>query len=544
LTARRAALAALAYSVLFGILTWPAPLAFSSHYFGDSWDGLQNAWNLWWFQKALGRGVLPWYTDQLFHPTGVTLIGHTLSPVNAALATLFGLALNPVEAYNAVIVFAFVASGTTTFLLASSLGARPLAAAYAGAAFGFGSYAFAHAQGHMNLLSLEWLPLFLLAWKRWLDAPSARGHALVAALAFGLVFHTEYYYALYGAMAGAAWLLLRVAGSPGEAPLASRLGGLGLFVGVAAALCGPVVARLALQQASDPLSEGHVAADFSLDLFALFVPGGHAWLGRFTEAYWSALTAHPVETSVYVGWSVWLPALWTLGRAARPLARDARVLWILTATFAMLALGPQLQAAGEVFEWPLLPYGWIEALTPALRLSGVPVRMAAMVALGAALLAALGLPGFWAALRHGWARALFLAAFLVELWPAPLSLTAAVVPDYVAVLRDLPPGAVHLVEGDGAQALVDQTGFEKPMSLGLVSRLPLSYGGRRDAIEALLDEGAAAEVLRRFQLRYVVLDNADERGLRGGLRRIFQGAGRSIHVAADDLVGDPPGDGR
>lgn len=536
MTPRGAAMAALLYGILFAILTWPAPLRFSSHLFGDSWDGLQNAWNLWWFREALvERRVLPWYTDQLFHPTGVTLIGHTLSPVNALLGLLFGLFLGPVEAYNAVIVFCFVATGVATFLLASSLGASRPGALYAGAAFGFGSYAFAHAQGHMNLLGLEWVPLFLLAWKRWLDAPRAGGRALLASLVFGLVFFSEYYYALYCALAGAIWLAARLAQTPGgEKAWGRHLAGLGVFASVAAALCGPVVVRLALQQDADPLSEGHLPLDFSLDLFGLFIPGGYNWLGRFTQAHWRALPADPVETSVYVGWAVWLPALWTLGRAQGPLSRDARVLWTLVAVFGVLALGPRLQVAGEPLTWPALPYGWIEDLAPALRLSGVPVRMAAMVALGLALLAGLGLPGLWAALRHAWARALLLVVFLVELAPTAPTLTAAEFPDYVGVLRGLPPGAVHLVEGDGAQALFHQTRFEKPMTLGLISRLPLSYGGRRDEIEVLLDAGRADELLRRFRVRYVVLDNADERAAFGGLRKVFLGAERSIYVAAGD----------
>lgn len=545
MTLRRIALAALLYGVLFAILTWPAPLRFSSHLFGDSWDGLQNAWNLWWFREALERRLLPWYTDQLFHPTGVTLIGHTLSPVNAMLGLLFGLFLTPVEAYNAIVAFSFVATGACTFLLASALGARPFAAVYAGAAFGFGSYAFAHAQGHMNLLALEWVPLFLFAWKRWLDAPERRGGALLAGLAFGLVFYSEYYYALYGAVFGAAWLLLRLLQVPREERAwRARLAGLGAFAAVTIALCGPVVARLALQQAADPLSEGHVPADFSLDLFGLFIPGGHSWLGRFTEAHWRALSADPVETSVYVGWAVWLPALWTLARPSQGRNRDARVLWILLAGFGVLALGPRLQVAGETLAWPPLPYAWLERLAPPLRLSGVPIRMAAMVGLLAALLAAIGLPGFWAALRFGWARVLLLAVFLVELWPTPLVVTAAGFPDYVDVLRGLPPGAVHLVEGDGAQALYHQTRFEKPMTLGLISRMPQSCGGRRDEIEALLDDGRAGDLMSRFRLRYVVLDNADERATRGGLRKLFQGADRSIYVALGDRLEPTAAPGR
>ena len=52
----------------------------------------------------------------------------------------------------------------------------------AGAIFTFSSYHFAHSIGHMQLITMQWIPLFLLAWLRLLDEPTRR-RGFLAALA-------------------------------------------------------------------------------------------------------------------------------------------------------------------------------------------------------------------------------------------------------------------------------------------------------------------------------------------------------------------------
>jgi hypothetical protein len=70
----------------------------------------------------------------------------------------------------------------------------------AGFIFSFSSYHFAHVSGHLNLIAIYWLPVFLLAWMKLLDRPTRR-MALAAAAALLLVTFSDYYYALYGGSA-------------------------------------------------------------------------------------------------------------------------------------------------------------------------------------------------------------------------------------------------------------------------------------------------------------------------------------------------------
>ena len=524
-----------AHLALFLVLSAPAILDFRTHFMGDGYDGLQNAWNLWWVRTAVARGLNPWFTPYLFHPEGVTLVGHTLNPFNGLMTALFGTALSPVEAYNLVVVFSFVASGYTCFLLAHHLTGQYGPSLLAGAAFTFGSYHWAHAEGHMHLISMEWVPLFLLAWLRWLERPTG-GRAAAAAGAFLLVTLCDYYYAFYCAMAAAlllAWESLRQR-RPLFALEPPRGRTLAVFGVLAAATSGVLLGALFVRNAIDPFAGFHDPADASLDLFALFVPGEHWRFAELTRPYWAPLPGGGVEASVYLGWTVLLPAAFAFaGRRDDAVPGPAR--WLaLSVVFFLLALGPRLQVFGVAHDWPM-PYTFLVTALPFLQLSGVPLRMASMVLLGTALLAAFGWTAFARrVLRTRLAAALFLALFLVDIWPSPLPRTPMVVPDYVRALAEMPPGAVHLPFDNGAEELLHQTVFDKPTTVGYIARTPSALSTRRDELDLLVASGRYDVVFRAYGVRYLVMDDDGASPLPRGLKRAYRGAERSVYVSADD----------
>ena len=67
-------------------MTWPLARYAGRAIPGDSFDGWQNYWNLWWVKKALLELLLsPFQTDYLFYPTGVDLYFHTLNIFNGLI---------------------------------------------------------------------------------------------------------------------------------------------------------------------------------------------------------------------------------------------------------------------------------------------------------------------------------------------------------------------------------------------------------------------------------------------------------------------------
>jgi hypothetical protein len=153
----------LIYFVIFIIYTYPAILHFSSHFYADTGDGMQNVWNIWWVNKAITQlHQLPWYTRYLHYPFGVSLIGHTLNSFNGFIAIPLLNFLSLTQAYNAIVICSFVVGGFTMFLLARYQTKSYWASIIAGFIFTFSNYHFAHAGCHLQLVALEWIPLYLL----------------------------------------------------------------------------------------------------------------------------------------------------------------------------------------------------------------------------------------------------------------------------------------------------------------------------------------------------------------------------------------------
>ena len=73
---------------------------------------------------------------------------------------------------------------------------------------------------------------------------------------------------------------------------------------IAVVTCGPLLLSLVLLNQRDPLNGAHSSADFSLDLGALIIPGGHWRFAGLTELYWGSLPGNIHESSVDLGLSV------------------------------------------------------------------------------------------------------------------------------------------------------------------------------------------------------------------------------------------------
>ena len=175
LRGRGAAVAALiGYGLLTLVMTYPLVRRFTSAIPGDGFDGWQNYWNLWWVRQALlVEHTHPWFTDMLYAPVGVSLLFHTLNLFNGLTTLPIQLAWGLFPAYNSAVLFSFAMSGLGAYLLARTvLGPRSsrLAAFAAGVIFTFSPFHIAHLLGHMQVISMEWVPFFALYLLRTVES--------------------------------------------------------------------------------------------------------------------------------------------------------------------------------------------------------------------------------------------------------------------------------------------------------------------------------------------------------------------------------------
>ena len=504
------------YFVVFSAMTYPAILSFSSHFFCDGSDGLQNVWDIWWVHKAIvDLNQLPWHTTWLDYPAGTTLLGQTLHPFNGLIGIPLSVALSPVQVHNVAVLVGFVGGGWTAFLLAHEATRAYLPSLLGGLAFTFSGYHFAHAEGHLQLVSLQWVPLFVLCWLRLLRSPSVT-RGLGAAAALGLVILCDYYYFVYcvgiGALALAfhlrqrrdIWLIFR---------RRLRLP-MGAFVAASLSTSGLLAAALLWKSAVDPFTGyPHDPSVYSTDLLAPFVPGGHSAYGHLTSWYWKDSRGYIHESSVYLGLVALALATWgVIHRRSTRLRAPA--LWLTLGVGAfVLSLGPSLTYRGESLTRSWMPYRWLEAIVPPLRMSGCPARMMVIVALSLSVLVAAGFAavlGVPSAGRRA-ATAFLALAMVADLWPRALTLTRPEVPEWVRYLTELPePGAMLDITGtDPALALYYQTIHERPMAFGYTSRPPRSVLAAREQLLDDLENGRLLRIRDELGFRYLVIRALD-----------------------------------
>lgn len=154
-------MAFIAYVILSIIFTYP--VAFSANMIpGDGGDAFWYLWDFWWFKEALSTLSNPYYAQNIFYPFGVNLIFSEVSPLNAAISVPLQSAFGLIKAYNIIWISTFILSGFNTFLLTKYLTGNRKAAFISGLIFMFCPYRFAHALGHMNLISTQWMILYIL----------------------------------------------------------------------------------------------------------------------------------------------------------------------------------------------------------------------------------------------------------------------------------------------------------------------------------------------------------------------------------------------
>ena len=168
------------YAILTIIMTSPAVFRLSSHFMCDSGDGFQNVWNMWWMKTSLTKGTHPYYTNFLHYPDGITLLFQTLNPFNRLISIPLQFFFKMEGVYNLVVLFSFVMSGVSIYYLADYLLDRKSSAFVAGIIFTFCPFHFAHGLGHLQLIAMEWTPLYGLYLLKTRQENSKRNIVLTA----------------------------------------------------------------------------------------------------------------------------------------------------------------------------------------------------------------------------------------------------------------------------------------------------------------------------------------------------------------------------
>lgn len=198
-------MAAVAYTLLTLVLTYPLCLRMGSAVIHDPGDPILNTWLLWWNAHHVPL-TAEWWNGPIFFPTSNTLaFSETLAGLSPLTSPIIWLTGQPLLAYNVAFVVSFVASALSAWWLVWVLTARTDAAFLAGLAFGFAPYRWDQLP-HIQILATWWMPLALAAAHRYLQDGRPLWLAVLAA-SWALLGTTNGYVLLFFAVLFTLWML-------------------------------------------------------------------------------------------------------------------------------------------------------------------------------------------------------------------------------------------------------------------------------------------------------------------------------------------------
>ena len=370
------------YGLLTLALTYPAVLHLGTRFMGDGGDGHQNVWNLWWIKKALlEEHTTVYFTEYLYHPTGTSLLFQTLNPFNGLISIPLQLVFGMEAVYNLIVLFSFAASGVGTYYLVRYLTGSRAAALISGIVFAFCPYHFAHGLGHLQLIAMEWLPVYTLFILRTLDEGGWR-NAVLAGFFLVLTALCSWYYLIYALMLTLLLMLARIG------PLWRNRGRwkhLALAFATFGFVLGPLLVTMIHAKLTQTFTGAHDPEVFSADLTSFFVPSGISTYGGLTESIWSTWSGNTAENANYLGYVVLAVAIYALVRVGR-----SRIWGIAAATSLVLAMGPYPRFMGTQVRIPM-PYLFLHDHVPLMDFTGVPERFTILAVLCLAVLCGYGI---------------------------------------------------------------------------------------------------------------------------------------------------------
>ncbi|MHB8168343.1 MAG: hypothetical protein ACYDET_01690 [Thermoleophilia bacterium] len=525
------------YAIFFAAFTYPAIREFSSHLYGDQQDGMINVWNIWHVSHALSNLRSPWFSSSLYYPTGTTLLGHTLDFSNSLFGALLLKLLPIFQVYNLLVIFAFLASGLSAFFLCHHFSRSIFPSLVGGFVYAFSGYQMLHlgahanyianvpatySGSHLNLFSIQYMPPFFLFIHKFLTSLK-KLWAVLAALFLIMISYTEINYFLFVSLASVLFVAAILYQQKNFKLLLRKdfLVPFALFAGISAVFIGPYLIAFLHQNQVNPFTGIHDAARFSIDLIGPFVPGFlKSWYG-------SRLMVGEGVGESFLGVTVWGLLIYLIAKRKSFKKQEFPLPFVLIFfVFLVLSLGPDLHVHNRNLG-TFLPYAPLEKIIPGMSVSGVPARNMIMVVMAAAVIVSIALKKIMEAAKWRYLLlALITGALVLEYLPAQsFKPTVAQIDPYAIYLKDTPGNDAVFDDRDPYASLLDQIVDGRPVSQGLVSRIPKSVHDKSQALLKALQEGNYAE-LRDDGFRYLAVDRKVHIA---GLDRVFKSQKTSLY---------------
>jgi hypothetical protein len=430
-----------------------------------------SLWSLRWWPYAIGHGLNPLYTHEIFAPAGHSLAWVTTDPPLALLTAPLTLVAGAIVSFNLLVAVAAPLAAWAAFLLCRRLTGKFWPALCGGAVFGFSAFEMYHsAWGQLNMAYCLLLPILgyiIVVW--WQGGIRTRTFVILAAVTMAIQYYL--FLELFADMTAflvISLLLGYALAQPAGRPVIVRLGKLiGLAYVIAIVLASPDI--LYTLGTTPPRS----VPTMGTDLASLVIPQPGRTFGIPGLAHAAARAAGPnplLPTASYVG--VPLLVLVVLLAVTTWHSRLVRFISCMVVIVIVASLGPVVYGADH----PIVTVPWSVLFHLPFVRNALPVRLMVFAFLALAVAAALWLAG--PAKRVPWARwplAVLVIVFIaLDAFPIKVK-THSEVPTFISAAqyrRQLSPGEIVLVvslDGNAGMLWQAQSDYYMRISGGYIN---------------------------------------------------------------------------
>lgn len=523
--------------------TWPLVVIFTTRVAGDPGDPFQTLWGMRWIHDALLSFQNPFFTDRLYHPFGATLIFQTFDIPSALLVLPLWGFLPDMAIYNTAVLAAVSLSAYGMFRLVRDLTGDVLVALFSGALFAAVPYQFAHLQGHLHLLSMGWIPLYLTHLLRMIRGQASYWDGLLGGVFLALASLASWYHLLYAIVVTPVLFAYGAIACRGTLFTRRSIRAALVLAATYLVIAGPLLVAILVTRAREEITGAHDSLTFSADLYSFVYPNAaQSWSGEW-GAHFRNWTGNSTENAAYVGFATLGLAL--IGAFTHSVARPFLVAGLIG---AVLALGPYLHIDGRILTMRM-PYWYFERMLPPVQFMGLPIRFGYVMYLGLVVAAAFGLRR----LRTLGARIAPLAGIVAMLVPFAIALYEYRPRPLITWEYPVPAPMRAWAHDRGKWAVIDAWDYYRPMWHATIHRKPIVGGylsrvpkrlndwlQQEPVIRSIIDPyehpacGASREkgraILRSLAVRYVITripNSCVEREL--GLPLVYDGEGVRIY---------------
>ena len=184
------------FLILTAIVTFPVIVDFGNLSAGEGcYDKCHMMWRFWWNEFSSENNLNFMHTNYQFYPDGVNVSGN-LAHFTTGISSVLLSSLGYTTTWNTIWFLGFIFGGYGAYLLSNHFTKNFYSSLIAGIIFTFGTYHMAHANSHIGLTMIMWIPIFILCLFKILNKNSLF-YSVLGGIFFFLVSFTHLYYTVF-----------------------------------------------------------------------------------------------------------------------------------------------------------------------------------------------------------------------------------------------------------------------------------------------------------------------------------------------------------